>query len=82
MCRDHVVDCVARETVRFERRKQTRHRIVRSGVDERRAPVLDDQEARIEAGTHERGVDHRDAVVQALEEVVHARMIRATIARR
>src|SRR5688572_13946091 len=70
--RDHVIDGITLQAMRFECGQQVRHRTARTGFDEGRPAVLDHQKARVEARTDKVRVDDADAVVQALQEAGHA----------
>src|ERR1044071_10020432 len=70
VCHDHVVDVVALETECLERSEQARHGMVGSSVYECAAAVCYQQITRIEAVADEAGVDHADAVIERLEEVM------------
>ena len=67
--RDDVVDGVDVEPCGGERGEQARHRMVRAGIDERRAAALDDQVGGVEERPMKAGVDDVDAVREPFDEV-------------
>ena len=69
--RDHVVDRVDAKAHRLQGREQPGHRVVRSGVDERRAVAFDDQVGGVEARAVKAGVDDVDAMTERRDEVGH-----------
>jgi hypothetical protein len=64
-----VVDRFRREAARADGRKQIGHRGIRPGIDERAAPLMDDQMARVEPWAHVERVDGRDAIGKVGEEL-------------
>ena len=67
--RDDVVDGVDVEPGSGERGEQARHRVVRAGIDERRATALDDQVGSVEERSMEAGIDDLDAMREPFDEV-------------
>ncbi len=67
--RDDVVDGVDVESCGGEGGEQARHRMVRAGIDERRAAALDDQVGGVEERPMKARVDDVDAVREPFDEV-------------